>query len=308
MVRTRIVILTIFTCAALALAAPTAALAAITITRVETQAAPGTAVTAFAFAELAEGTTTTTADAYRLVTSQSGAKKAWDVRVLSVTPLTHSVTGVTIPNTDLLVENANLTGVYNDLTVMRTVQAGIGSTVTTSGYFHFRFAPAVGRDSGTYTGTVQVQARTTTGSQATLNLTVTAYLTASITMLKITDATGVPSISSAAFAETAPGMTSAAIGPYFAALSATSGRWQVYAAITSAFTKATGDTLPGTAILVNGPAQGAAYVDLSTGRVLETGILRATLTSGGFSFKLAPAAGADSGDYTGTVTITASTL
>lgn len=288
-------------------AAPAGAHAAIALTHVETQAAPGTAVSTVAFNETSLGVATTSADAYAAVVSQTNPQRTWDVYVSVTSPLTHTTTGASIPSSDLLVESASLTGVYQDLSVERAVQTALSNKTTTSGYFHLRFAPDASRDSGSYSGQLQVRVATATES-STMTLNLAASVTGAIAIAKLTDTTGVPAVTSTSFPETAPGTTSASIGPYVVALSSTTGRWSVQVAITTAFAKATGDTLPGSAILVSGPAQAGSYVDLSTARVVESSIPRSTLSSGPVTFKLAPAAGQDSGLYTGVVTFTVSTL
>lgn len=138
-------------------------------------------------------------------------------------------------------------------------------------------------------------------------LTITAPVTASITMDRISD--GVAAVSAFSFPETAPGATSADSTPYQVDLVSTSAKWQISAAVTTAFEDAgTGATLPNSAILVDGAAQGGTDVDLSTSRVLQTNIARGTLSSSPFTFAFAPSAGADSGTYSGVVTVTAATL
>lgn len=147
-------------------------------------------------------------------------------------------------------------------------------------------------------------ATTATDTEA---LTITAPVGAAITINRVSDGTN--PVTNFALPETAPGATSAASTPYRVELSTTTGDWEVSADVTSTFTEGTtGATLADSAITVSGAAQSGAYVDLSTARVLETGILRATLNSSYFTFKLAPAAGADSGTFTGVVTVTAGTL
>lgn len=139
-------------------------------------------------------------------------------------------------------------------------------------------------------------------------LSVTAPVTASITMTKVADSLGT-AVTAFSFAETAPGATSTATAPYHVELTSTSAKWEVSAAVTTAFTSGGGVTLPNTALLVSGPSQGAGvYADLSASRVLQTGIAKATLTSGDFTFQFAPPATQDSGSYSGVITITAATL
>lgn len=145
-----------------------------------------------------------------------------------------------------------------------------------------------------------------TTASDTKTLSITAPVTASISINQLSD--GTSGVASFAFPETAPGATSAASTPYRVELTSTSAKWQVSAAVTSTFTSGGGATLSDADILVSGPAQGGPYVDLSASRTLETGIAKASLNSGYFTFKFAPAAAADSGSYSGVVTITAATL
>lgn len=147
-------------------------------------------------------------------------------------------------------------------------------------------------------------ATTATDTEA---LTVTAPVSAAITINRVSD--GTSAVTNFAFPETAPGATSAASTPYRVELTSTSAKWEVSAAVTGTFTEGTTSaTLANSAVLVDGPIQAGTYVDLSSARTLQTSIARATLNSGYFTFKFAPAAGADSGTYTGTVTVTAGTL
>jgi hypothetical protein len=146
-----------------------------------------------------------------------------------------------------------------------------------------------------------------TTASAGKTLTITAPVTAAISVNQLSD--GTSAVTNFAFPETAPGATSAASTPYRVELTSTSAKWQTSAAVTTTFTDATsGATLPNSAILVKGVAQGATYANLGSSQVLETPIARATLNSSYFTFEFAPAAGADSGDYSGVVTVTASTL
>lgn len=154
---------------------------------------------------------------------------------------------------------------------------------------------------------VPAGAMAATTASDTEALSITAPVTASITIDRISD--GAAAVNSFAFPETAPGATSAASTPYQVDLVSTSAKWQVSAAVTSTFTDgSSGATLPDSAIEVQGPAQGGSYVDLSASRVLETNIARASLSSSAFTFRFHPAAGADSGSYSGVVTVTAATL
>lgn len=152
--------------------------------------------------------------------------------------------------------------------------------------------------------TSAISATTATDTEA---LTVTAPIPASITINRVSD--GTSAVTNFAFPETAPGATSAASTPYRVEITDSTGDWEVSADVTSTFTEGTtGATLADSAILVDGAIQGGTYVDLSTARTLQSPILRATHNSAYFTFKFAPAGGADSGTYTGTVTITAGTL
>lgn len=136
-------------------------------------------------------------------------------------------------------------------------------------------------------------------------LTITAPVSASITVNQISD--GTSAVTNFAFPETAPGATSAASTPYRVELTSTSAKWQVSAAVTTTFSSGAA-TLPDSDILVDGPIQGGTYVGLDTAPTLQTNIAKGTLNSSYFTFKFAPNAAADSGSYSGVVTVTAATL
>ncbi len=145
-----------------------------------------------------------------------------------------------------------------------------------------------------------------TTASATKGLTVTAPVTASITFTDVEDGADA-AVTNFSFAETAPGGTSAAAGPYHAQLSAVSAKWSVSAAITDAFDTAGGSSLADSNFEVNSTDLGA-WTDLSTSRTMDASVNRATLASDTFSFRFKPAAGADSGSYSGVITVTAATL
>ncbi|MCW2950657.1 MAG: hypothetical protein JWN41_1670 [Thermoleophilia bacterium] len=140
-------------------------------------------------------------------------------------------------------------------------------------------------------------------------LTVTAPVAASLTFTRIEDAS-VPGTPVTAFAlpETAGGATSAASANY-RVVATSSAKWDVSGAITTAFTAAaSGATLPNSAILANTVSAPTTFSPFGAGSFpLQTGVAKASTTSGNFGFKFSPASGADSGTYSGVITVTATT-
>jgi hypothetical protein len=284
----------------------------ITLGRVETAAAPGVAITAYTLPETAPGGSGTSTDSFRAAAvTQTNPKSVWSVQAsLTTATLTQSATGVTMPAASILAEGAPTTGTYQALgTTYVTLQSSLAATASSSGFFHLRVAPPASQDSGTYTGTLQVRVSNAGGKTSVVSIPLTVLVTATLAVAAVNDAGG-SSVSSAAFAQTPPGAVSSPIGPYDVALAAApSGQWELSAQITVPFTKAaTGDTLPASAILVNGPAQSGSYVPLSASVVLQNAVPRATVASGPVLLEFAPPTSQDSGDYSGVVTFTAGTL
>jgi len=153
-----------------------------------------------------------------------------------------------------------------------------------------------------------VQAAPTASGTGTL--AVTAPVAASLTFTRIEDAAAAgTAVTAFALPETAGGATSAATANYRVVATA-SAKWATSAAITSTFTAAaSGATLPNSAILANTVAVPGTFNPFGAGAfALETNIPKASTDSGNFAFKFAPAAGSDSGTYSGVITVTATTL
>jgi hypothetical protein len=280
-----------------------------TLKQIETAAAPGTAITAYSLPEGNAGTTQTSTDTFRFVLN--GTYAAWAAQAAtSATTFTDAADSQTIPATAIQVENApTLNSYFAPSTTYTSLQSAIPAATLTSGYFHLRVVIPAGTLSGAYTGTLDF--RVSNGfTISVVPVTLTVQVTASIVFNCIsTVANCTTPVTSISFPETPPGSTSAAQGPYIVNLTSTSSYWSITASITSAFTKAsTGETLPGNDIQVQGVAQGATWAGLGSAVTVQSSIINTTHSSGNISFRFAPPAGADSGNYNGVVTVTASTL
>jgi hypothetical protein len=92
-------------------------------------------------------------------------------------------------------------------------------------------------------------------------------------------------------------------------LANSTGYWALSAHVSSTFTdSSSGETLPDSAIEVQGPLQAGAWDPLASSVALQNGVANTVLSSDDFSLRLSPPPGQDSGSYEGVVTITASTL
>ena len=140
----------------LAVTAPVAA--SLTFTRIEDAAAPGTAVTAFALPETAGGATSASTANYRVVATASAK---WSTSAAITTTFTAAASGATLPNSAILANTAAVPATFNPFGAGSfALETNIPKASTTSGNFAFRFAPASGSDSGTYSGVITVTATT----------------------------------------------------------------------------------------------------------------------------------------------------
>lgn len=140
----------------LAVTAPVAA--SLTFTRIEDAAAAGTAVTAFALPETAGGATSAASNNYRVVATASAK---WATSAQITTAFTAAATSATLPNSAILANTIAAPTVFSPFGAGSfALETNIPKASTTSGNFAFKFAPASGSDSGTYSGVITVTATT----------------------------------------------------------------------------------------------------------------------------------------------------
>lgn len=268
---------------------------------------PGVPVTAITLPEGAQGATVTSTQSFKEILNDAPA--AWTATARMSADLTHSVTGTTMAATEIWVETAPLTGTFTSMgTTYRTVDT-VGIGVTTTGAFRLRVVIPAAADSGTYNGTLQLQI-TNGGTSNVVDVALSVQVTASITFDCISlTTTCVTPVTSLNFAETAPGTSSAATSGLRANLTATNGNWAVYASVSTPFTSTTtGDSLADTAFEVQGVQQGASWAPLNGTVLVENNIANTVLNATAFTFRFSPPVDANSGTFTGAITITVSTL
>jgi hypothetical protein len=165
------------------------------------------------------------------------------------------------------------------------------------------------QDSGTYSGTLQIRINNGTVSNV-LSIAFSVEVSAGITIDCVANSTSCATpVTGFSFAETPPGTSSAPQGPYQLNLAASSGKWSITASVTSSFVNAvTGVSIPDSSIEVQGVAQGGSWAGLGSNVTVENSIAKTMLSSNTILFRFTPTASQDSGDYSGVITLTASTL
>jgi hypothetical protein len=280
-----------------------------TLARVELGSTPGVALTSYTIPETDPGTTMTTIDTFRAVLNGTYAAWTAQARMSSLT-LTDSGSGFTLPSTAVYVETSPFSGTFVSLgNTWRNIQSAIPLATLQTGTFRMRAVIPAAQVSGSFEGTMNVQI--TNGSTSNmLSIPVTVDVRASLSMSCIATSTScVDVVSSTMFGETPPGGSSAAQGPFKVNLANSTGYWALSAHVSSTFTdSSSGETLPDSAIEVQGPLQAGAWDPLASSVALQNGVANTVLSSDDFSLRLSPPPGQDSGSYEGVVTITASTL